>query len=250
MHLTLDLKTFLPKVVVVKAANTHDSTEVAELCAGMKSGEIVVWDKAYNKFDFLFKLQKRGIFWVCRAKDNMKYEVVREHNLASAKVKRDVVIKFIDKKSLEKYPCEMRLIEKSIKINGKEKQFTFITNNLEWSGNSVGDLYKSRWGIELFFKQIKQTLQISDFMGYNENAVQWQVWTALTTYVILRYIGHTRKWIHSFPRLFTVIRGVIWSRLNLDSVLTACGTACDPIRIRAAPEQGFIPGFNELVGRS
>lgn len=250
MHLTLDLKTFLPKVVIVKAANTHDSTEAAELCANMKAGEIVVWDKAYNKYDFLYKLHERRIYWVCRAKDNMKYEEVKELNQPKGKILKDQFIRFTDKKSAQKYPGEVRLVKQEIEVNGKVKEITFITNNKEWSASSVGDLYKSRWGIELFFKQIKQTLQISDFMGYNENAVQWQVWTALTTYLILRFIGHTRKWSHSFPRLFTVIRGVIWSRLDLDSVLQSCGTATDPIRIRAAPEQGFIPGFNELTGKA
>lgn len=249
MHLTLDLQTFLPKVVIVKAANSHDSTEAAELCAHMKAGEIVVWDKAYNKYEYLFTLNGRGIFWVCRAKDNMKYEIVREHNPSKGKVKQDVVIKFTDKKSLQKYPQEMRLVEQEVEVNGESKLFSFITNNFEWAGRSVGDLYKSRWGIELFFKQIKQTLQISDFMGHNENAVKWQVWTALTTYTILRYIGHSSKWRHSFPRLFTVIRGVIWSRMDLDSVLKSCGTASGSIRIRAAPEQGFIPGFYELTGQ-
>ena len=43
---------------------------------------------------------------------------------------------------------------------------SFISNNFEWAGSSVADIYKARWGVEVFFKQIKQTLQISDFLGH------------------------------------------------------------------------------------
>ncbi|MCM8538640.1 MAG: transposase, partial [Lentisphaeraceae bacterium] len=49
--------------------------------------------------------------------------------------------------------------------------------------NFVAELYKARWAIEVFFKEIKQNLQLADFLGQNENAVRWQVWTALLTYV-------------------------------------------------------------------
>ena len=50
-----------------------------------------------------------------------------------------------------------------------------------WSPSSVAALYKCRWDIEVFFKQIKQTLQLADFLGHNASAVRWQVWTALLT---------------------------------------------------------------------
>jgi IS4 transposase len=50
----------------------------------------------------------------------------------------------------------------------------FLTNNLKWSPRSVADLYRCRWQIEVFFKQIKQTLQLGDFLGHNANAVRWQ----------------------------------------------------------------------------
>ena len=46
----------------------------------------------------------------------------------------------------------------------------------------MADLYRCRWQIEVFFKQIKQTLQLADFLGHNANAVRWQVWMALLVY--------------------------------------------------------------------
>ena len=55
----------------------------------------------------------------------------------------------------------------------------FLTNNFTWSAQTIADLYRCRWRIETFFKELKQTLQLADFLGHNANAVRWQVWTAL-----------------------------------------------------------------------
>jgi len=74
----------------------------------------------------------------------------------------------------------------------------FLTNNLEWSATSIVALYRCRWQIEVFFKQIKQTLQLADFLGTSANAVRWQVWTALLVYLLLRYLAFLSEWNHSF----------------------------------------------------
>jgi len=96
----------------------------------------------------------------------------------------------------------------------------------------------------VFFKQIKQTLQLSDFLGHSENAIRWQVWTALLTYVLLRFISYLGKWKGSFSRLFTVIRGVLWSRLDLLAILyRCCGTADGPPRMQLSVEQLYLPGL-------
>ena len=91
---------------------------------------------------------------------------------------------------------------------------------------------------------MKQTLQLGDFLGYSENAVRWQVWTALLTYVLLRLISYIGKWKDSFARLFTAIRGVLWSRYDLLSLIDGCcGTAQAPPRMVLSVEQLYIPGF-------
>jgi len=244
MHLRLDLQTFLPQCVIVKAANTHDSTEAKELCAGISAGEIVIFDKAYVDFKHLDHLNNRQVFWISRSKDNMDYKVVGQHTLPKGTIIKDSKILLTGKRTCEYYSKELRLVEANVIIDGKERVMTFITNNFEWSPCSIVDLYKARWGIETFFKQIKQTLQIADFLGYNENAVKWQIWTALLVYLLLRYIAYVNKWAFSFPRLFTVLRGVLWSLLDMYSVIAACGTAHAPVKLRAAPDQAFLPGFH------
>ena len=244
MHLRLDLQTFLPKFVLVKAANTHDITEAYEACAGISAGEIVIFDKAYLGFDLLHSLSKRDVFWVTRAKDNMQYAIVGQHSEPKGNILQDVYIKLTNLKSSGLYPHRLRLVEAMVDFDGKPRKMVFLTNNMKWAPSSICDLYKSRWGIEVFFKEIKQTLQIADFMGHNENAVRWQVWTALLVYILLRFISWQGRWKSSFTRLFTLLRGVLWSCLNLSSVLSCCGTARGSTRLRAAPYQLYLPGFS------
>ncbi len=242
-HMRLNLDSFLPSFAVVKAANSHDATEARIVCAGIKSGEIVVFDKAYVDFAHMNQLNDRGVFWVSRAKSNMQYEVVRECSPAAGKILRDAVIRLTDPHSSNAYPTEMRLVTAEVLVNGRKMVLTFITNNLSWAASSICDLYKSRWGIEVFFKQIKQTLQLGDFLGHNENAVRWQIWTALLAYVLLRFIAYASKWAHSFSRLFTVLRGILWECLDMFAVLKRYGTASPPPRCCAAPQQAFLPGL-------
>jgi hypothetical protein len=242
-HMRLDLQTFLPRFAVVKTAGTHDTTEARNLCADIRSGEIVVFDKAYIDFIHLRELTERGVFWVSRAKDNMAFRVIKR-NKAKGDVLKDALIRLKVTKSRNDYPELMRMVTAKVEVDGKTVEIIFLTNNMEWSASSICDLYKGRWGIEVFFKQIKQTLQLGDFLGYSENAVRWQVWTALLTYVILRLISYIGKWKDSFSRLFTIIRGVLWSRYDLQSLLANCyGTADDPPRMVLSVEQLYLPGL-------
>ena len=161
-----------------------------------------------------------------------------QHTRRKGQITRDRRIKLTGMFTSEYYPEELRLVEAIVEVDGKQRPMTFITNNFDWAASSITDLYKCRWAIEVFFKQLKQTLQISDFLGYNENAVRWQIWSALLVYILQRFIAHSHQWPFSFSRLFTVIRGVLWSNLGLEAVLESCGTAHVPIRLQA-----YLPGF-------
>ena len=187
-HMRLNLQSLLPSFVIIDTAGEHDNKRARELCAGIKSGEIVLFDKGYVDFGHLRDLDERGAFWVTRAKDNMAYEVVQKMPKSKdEKILRDEVIVLSNPN--KSAPELMRRVVALVEIEGEQREMVFLTNNLEWSPRSVADLYRCRWQIEVFFKQIKQTLQLADFLGHNANAVRWQVWTALLVYLLLRYLS-------------------------------------------------------------
>jgi IS4 transposase len=123
------------------------------------------------------------------------------------------------------------------------REMTFLTNNFKWAANTVAELYRCRWHIEVFFKQIKQTLQLADFLGNSANAVRWQIWTALLVYVLLRHQAWLSQWGSSFLRLWTCVRAGLWLKLDLLALLKSYGTAREPFRLLAQPEQAYLPGF-------
>jgi IS4 transposase len=241
-HMRLNLQSLLPSFVIVDTAAEHDNRRARELCAGVQSGEIVLFDKGYIDFGHLRDLQERGVFWVTRAKENMDYVVVKKMPQSKDdKIVRDEIIMLAD--PYKPAPELMRRIVAWVEIDGEQRLMTFLTNNLQWSPRSVADLYRCRWQIEVFFKQIKQTLQLADFLGHNANAVRWQVWMALLVYVLLRYLSYLSQWGHSFTRLFTILRAVLWSKLDLLDLLACYGTAGGTFRNLARPEQAYFPGF-------
>jgi hypothetical protein len=245
LHLRLDLGSFLPSFVLIKEASTHDSTEARILCRHIKPGEITLFDKAYIDFNHLHELNQTGIFWVTRSKDNMAYDIVDSKSPANSAILKDEIIQLIAPKSKTDYPEILRLVTAVVEIDGKKKSMTFLTNNMDWSASSICDLYKARWAIEVFFKQLKQTLQLADFLGYSKQAVRWQIWTALLTYLLLRFIAFMSNWRWSFSRIFTTIRGVLWSQFDLFRLLARYGTAHAPPKLIATPYQAYLPGFGE-----
>jgi IS4 transposase len=198
-HMTLNLQSFLPHFASVKSAANNDAKEAKKLCNTLKDGEIVVFDKAYFDYAHLYEFESRRIFWVTRSKKNMKYNIVGQHSKPKKNIHKDIIIELGNKFTASAYSKPFRLVEATVLLDGEEKQLTFITNNMVWSSNSICDLYKCRWGVEVFFKQIKRTLQLADFLGQSENAVRWQIWIALLTYILIRLISYTSKWSGSFP---------------------------------------------------
>jgi hypothetical protein len=241
-HLRLDLHSFLPRFAIIDTARPHDSRRAPELCAGIRAGEIVVFDKAYVDFSHLWELLNRGVFWVTRAKEDLTYKVLKKLSPSKdPRIVRDELIELTVFVSHRDYPQALRRIVARVEIDGREIEMTFLTNNLAWSAGTIADLYRCRWQIEVFFKQIKQTLQLADFLGQSANAVRWQLWMALLLYVLLRFSGWVNGWAHSFTRLFAVLRCGLWQKWDLSSLLALYGTASGDFRYLGQPEQAYWP---------
>ena len=243
-HLRLNLQSFLPSFAIIDTAKHHDNKRAREVCAGLRAGEIVLFDKAYVDFGHLFDLLKRGIFWVTRAKDNLQCRVVKRlQRRRKGNILRDDLIVLKGDKSKAEYPEVLRRVVALVEIDGEWVEMTFLTNNLDWSPQTVADLYRCRWEIEVFFKQIKQTLQLADFLGQSANAVRWQVWIALLVYVLMRFLACLTQWSHSFTRLWALLRTALWKKIDVVKLLESYGTAGGSFRMLGTPEQAYFPNF-------
>ena len=242
-HMRLDLQSFLPSFVLVDTAKDSDCKRAWEACAGVAAGEIVVFDRAYVDFDHLSDLSNRGINWVTRTKEKLSLKVVNKRNPANPKILADEDVILTSEKTHRMYPECMRRVRALVEVDGEEREMEFLTNNMDWSPQSVADLYRSRWSIEVFFKQIKQTLKLADFLGHSANAVRWQIWTALLCYLLMRFQAFLADWSHSFTRIFTLIRAALWQKIHLLDLLRSYGTADGSYRAMATPQNAFYPNF-------
>ena len=243
-HVRLDLQTFLPRCAIVDSGAVQDCRRARELCAVVKPGEIVIFDKAYLDFSHLADLSMREVFWVTRAREDLHCRVVRRLQQGrQGNILRDDEIQWYVLGSRKNYPENLRRVTALVEVEGEEKEMVFLTNNFSWSAQTIADLYRCRWQIEKFFKELKQTLQLADFLGHSEGAVKWQVWTALLTYLLLRFCAWLSQWSHSFTRLFALLRSALWQKLELRSLLLSCGTAAGGGRFLGQPEQAYFAGF-------
>ena len=244
LHVRLDLQTLLPRFAIIDLAPHHDNMRAPVMCAGLKAGEIAIFDRAYVGFAHLWALTSRGVFWVTRAREDMDYRVCKRLvRRKEGNVLRDDIIRLRGPKSSQLYPDTLRRVVVLVEMNGQLTEMVFLTNNFQWSAQSVADLYGCRWDIETFFKQIKQSLQLCDFLGNSANAVHWQIWIALLVYVLLRYLAFLSAWNHSFTRLWALSRTTLWRKIDLLELLRFYGTAGSIPRWRACPEQAYLPGF-------
>lgn len=243
-HLRLDLHSHLPRFALIDTAKDNDAKRAREVCAGLREGEIVIFDKAYVDFAHLHDLNQRGVWWVTRAKENLQCRVVKRRlKKPEGKILRDDEVVLTGTVSAGRYPTRLRRVIALVEVDGVEREMTFLTNNFSWAPSSVAELYRCRWQIEVFFKQIKQTLQLADFLGNSANAVGWHLWMALLTYVLLRYLAFLSRWPSSFVRLWAVVRSGLWLRLDLVALLKSYGTAGGDFRLLGQPEQAYLPGF-------
>jgi hypothetical protein len=243
-HLRLSLRSLLPGFVVVTSAKEADVGRARQLCAGLQRGEVVLFDRGYLWLEYWRELTQRGVFFVTRAREDMRWRVIRQRPCkAKAGILADELVEAEGRFAREGYPEPLRRVTARVKLDGEERILVFLTNNLEWTAGSVAELYRCRWQIEAFFKQIKQTLQLADFLGNNANAVQWQIWTALLVYVLLRFQAWRSRWTHSFTRLFTLVRAALWLRRDVGLLLRRCGTADGHFALLHTPAQSWLPGF-------
>lgn len=182
MHTVLNLRGNIPTFIHVTDGKYHDVNALDEI--SLVKDAIYVMDKAYIDFKRLYKLQKNDSFFIVRAKSNLRFRAVKSRKVnKTTGLRCDQLIKLLIPKSQKQYPEKIR----RIKYYDKEKKITFVflTNELEQDPLDIAKIYKERWQIEVFFKWIKQNLELKKLWGHSENAVKIQLWMALSTYLIV-----------------------------------------------------------------
>jgi IS4 transposase len=176
-----------------------------------------VFDRAYNDFRRLHHIKVVGFFFVVRAKNPLKYQHIRWKRRMPKNVLSDSIIRLTVYKSKHDYPEVLRRIE--YYDDEQDRVFVFLTNALSLDALEVANLYKSRWKIELFFKWMKQHLNIQRFWGETENAVRIQIYAAITAYCMVAIIQHETKTELSIYEVLETVSMVLTDKTPLYGLL-------------------------------
>jgi len=218
LHVKLNHSGYLPNFAVMTCGNVHELKVAPSI--PFERGDVAVFDKAYIDFKWLESLNNAGVFFVTRLKDNADcYAVERRDVSRYDNIYSDHTIVLKGFYTSQKFTGKLRRIRSYDPDTGNI--IVLLTNNFTWSPNTIAQIYKERWQIELFFKSLKQQLKVKSFVGTSKNALLSQLWIALIAYLLLSYLKFKSRFQWSLYTLCQVLPANLWARRNLWDWLNA-----------------------------
>jgi hypothetical protein len=214
MHTLLDYDGNLPAYVNITDGKTADNKGAYDI--PLLANSVIVADRYYNDFSLLNVWDSNSVYFVVRHKDNLQFETVRENTLPEDRqqnILKDEIIVLTGIITKTKYTKKLRRV--AIWDEENQQVIELITNQMSWTANTISELYRSRWQIEIFFREIKQLLHIKSFIGTSENAVMIQIWTALITILVLKYLKAISKYGWRLSNLVAFIRLNLFVKIDL-----------------------------------
>ena len=214
MHTLLDFDGNLPAYINITDGKTADNKGAKDI--PLLKGSVIVADRFYNDFSLLNIWDSKGVFFVVRHKENLQFEVMEDLELPQKKQQHvliDQIVILKNETSKNKYPKPLRRVV--IWDEKNQQTVELITNQTQWAASTIAELYKARWQVEIFFREIKQLLHIKSFIGTSENAVLIQIWTALITILILKALKAMAKYNWHLSNLVAFIRLNLFVKIEL-----------------------------------
>ena len=200
LHTALDLRGSIPTFIKITDGKIYDTCILDELI--FDPGCFYIMDRGYIDFARLYTLNLFKAFFVIRARSDLQFRRIYSRAVDKTKgLKCDQTIALTGVKSPQYYPDSLRRVRFYDRENNNH--LTFLTNNFILPANTIAQLYKCRWQIELFFKWIKQHLRIKSFYGTSENAVKTQIWIAISVYLLVAII---KKLLNLEMSLYTFLQ--------------------------------------------
>jgi hypothetical protein len=212
LHLVLDHDGYLPCFGIITDGKVADVKAAHQM--HFAPDTIVVDDRGYNDFRLFAKWTDASVYFVTRMKDNTLFEVVEEHDVPKHRnILKDQTIRLTGTGAQHKCPHLLRRIEAVREDTGGI--LVFLTNHHGLGATTIAAIYKDRWQIELFFKALKQNLKIKTFVGTSANAVKTQIWTALISMLLLRYLQLCSRFGWSLANLVALLRMNLFTHRDL-----------------------------------
>lgn len=241
LHLVLDHDGYLPVFADLTAGNVADVNIANKL--QFAPGTIVVMDRGYIDYTLFERWTNEGVFFVTRTKKNTDYyfEPRQKERPLKGNVRLDKLVTLNSFNCACDRKCKKVLRVIRVWVEEKQQELEFITNNLTLAASTIAAIYKERWQIELFFKALKQNLKVKTFVGTSYNAVQIQLWTALISILLLKYLQFRSKCSWHLSNLVALLRLNLFTYRDLWKWINNPYETPPSVPI---PEQPLLPGFH------
>lgn len=217
LHTLLNLRGSIPEVVAISDGKWHD-VRALDLLLPL-AGAYYVLDRGYLDFARLYRFHQAAAFFVTRAKTNLQFARRYSHPVdKTTGIRCDQTIVLTGPKTATLYPVPLRRIRYT--DPGTGKRLVFLTNDVTLPALTIAQLYKSRWQVELFFKWITQHLRIKAFYGTSANAVNTQIWIAVSVYVLVAILKKRLALPQSLYTILQVLSVTLFERIPLIHALT------------------------------
>lgn len=212
LHVGLDHDGLIPCFARVTEGRVSENEQARAF--SVPAGSVVVFDKGYNNYRWHKTLTDSGIYWVTRIRGNAQYTVLERRACGpNPTITSDQIIKYSSKQRDGDKLYPIRRIGYRDPETGRH--YVFITNHFSWSAQTIADIYKQRWQVELFFKWIKQNLKIKTFLGNSKNAVLTQVLAALCIYLLIAFMKFQSKLTQSMQQITRLLHTNLFSKRDL-----------------------------------
>ena len=203
IHSVIHTNEGLPCDVQFTSAATNDSFMLAPRHYSRR--QIIAMDRAYINYAKFEELSERDVVYVTKLKKSLVYEtkmdVMNQNELGQMQYREQIVM--FRKGELSHIA---RIITYADIKKGRAKLISLLSNDFDMDIETILEIYKRRWKIESFFKQIKQNFPLRYFSGESANAIKIQIWVTLIANLLLMVMKSwlKRKW--SFSGLATMMR--------------------------------------------
>jgi len=217
LHTMMDLEGSIPTFIHISDGKMHD-VNILDMIP-ILAGSIYIMDRGYLDFERLYHLHRHGGRFVIRAKKNLQFYRKSSTPVdVSTGLQCDQIIRLTGQMTKHRYPEFLRRVRLIDQQNNQD--IVLLTNMTDCEAGQIGDYYKSRWQIELFFKWIKQNLRIKAFYGQSINAVKTQIWTAVSTYLIMIICHKTNQFNVTLHTMMQVLSVAILERMTLKQLFS------------------------------
>ena len=218
LHTLLDYDGCLPVYIQMTDGKPHDSTVAKTL--SLPADSVVVADRAYVDFPTLYRWKTEGSYFVIRLKKSVQFKRLAEKPLPDNRHQHILIDEYVElskPESYKNYPAKLRRV---VAYDAeKDQTIEVITNQFSWTANTISELYRARWDIEQFFKDIKQLLKIKSFLGTTTNAVLIQIWPAMITILILKYMKAIATYGWCLSNMVAFLRVNLFVKFDLQKLL-------------------------------